>query len=913
MDDAETIGNYLKSKDPQKIDVESISLRQTPATLHDFAVKCSNSDASYLNGTVFLMNKSLFSLYATQNQENKSLIRNSLIEISKTNLDDLDSSTIVQLTSNIFRTEEFNWPELIDFILESLFTTHKGRLFIKITSLLKAFYDEAHLSKAYNAITNYMASQDPRLQLSLIILLNNMNNSRIFDDNIELFDNMWSAIINISKNLPQRISSCVSTTAELFKSLPSISQLNSKSCSNIVLSANDFDSLKPIIPFLHIINTDLLSIVITKLLILIETHETYSSFVLDIITYLCSQENEFIPDEKLEIIYSKLLDSLPNKPAMALFVPYCPFISEYFDEEEFYLILKELLISDDELFHTFGLLCLENIGDHSEYYSLTIPSKVISLVIRTLPNKLSIDTIKSLIKSGLFDHEKSVYDLANHYYKISNDKECIFDLFRLYLKTPISKDLTIDAIYDFAYLTLLKSQDLREIGNCLSLISGTSLFDCDCFAPCAEDYIPYILKLFNNNVMIEYALENLSYCLRCEEELAKDVCESRMNQIMKFAEIYPSSISSVILICCLLKNDKCLEKCIDMIKNIKDPELLYEVSVNSAENLEYPDDSKFAFDIFQILIDQSLVVCENDKLNCILDSIIDMMNNYLIDESLLHPLYISFMSMKHPVFNAHGFAVFSDEKTRILSFLANYAKYNEESKSEVSNTICSWFSLSKFSMMSCFTDVIAELVEFDVIGDEYKRFYDILFSNLSSDETLDDSRILRAMMCIVRIYTESIEIDLLTAHLINMWYETEEISGPWRSSLGTSILELCALGADAMTEDIEDVLVDFPFTSDFCCCDIACESLVEIVKNDKFDDLVPSAAKSMCDVAINNDAYLCKMGILKDTVHHMKEELKNIFDRYGVLVDEFRKIYQEGKETDLTKYNRMIDDLKLNK
>lgn len=912
MEDAILIGKYLKSKETSKIDLDLISNRQTVDSLLEISQKCIENDESFVNGTVFLMNKSLLPLYSASDSDKKAKLRNSLLEISKSKLDDIDSSTIIQLASNIFRQDDCEWPELIDFILDSPFSTHKGRLFVKITSLLKNFYDEQHISKAHTAITRYLMSEDPRLQLSLIILLNNMNNSPIFEENADLFDNLWSAIINISLNLPQRIGTTVSTTAELFKSLPNISKLSSKKCSQLVLDAREFDDFKPIIPFFHILNSDLLAIVFTKLLIIMQMHENDPAFIIQAISILSTQENEFIPDEKLEIIYSKLLDSLPSKSAMCLFVPYAPFIAEYFDESEFYLLITELLTNEDEIFQTFGLICLQNIGDNSEYYPLEVPSNIITKVIKMLPNKVAIETIKSLIKSGLFDHEKSVYDLANLYYKIQ-EKDCIFGLFRLYLKTPISKDLTVDAIYDFAYLTLLKSQDMTEIGNCLSLISGTALFDCDCFAPCAEDYIPYIIKLFNNNAMIEYALENLALCLRAGEELAKDVCESRMNQIMKFAEIYQSTIPSVILIGCNLKNNKILEKCIKMINNIEDPDVLYEISVNSAENMEYNDDSDYAYELFQILTRQATEINDCDKLNMILDAIMEMMNNYIIDESLVQPLYKSFMSMKHPIFNGHGFAVFADEKTRILSFLSCYAKYYESSRPEVSNTIASWFSLSKFSMMSVFTDVIIEMAENDALCDNYKRFYDILFSNLSSDETLDDARILRAMMNICKFYQGEIDLDILCAHLVNMWYETEETSGSWRTSLGTSILELCSIGADAMTDDIEDVLVDFPFTNDFCCCDIACESLVEIVKDEKFDDLIPSAAKSICDVVINSDAYFCKMGILKDTVARMKEELFKIFERYSILIDEFTKIYEDGKEADLAKFKKLLEDRKKQK
>ena len=863
-----------------------------------------------ISGFCYVLENNFDKLWENSGKEEKEKLKQILLKTSENvELNDENSMKIANLTIKIFKELEYNWQELIDYILSPIPSSHKGLLFLKVLSAWEDFVEKPRLEAIFRSIRQFISFDDPKLQLSIIITVNNMNPIPLLQQEPSFFEALWAAILNISKNLPSRISTCATVCAELYKAAPVLRDFESSYLSSIVEKSKTFEEMQLILPFSHILNeldlTNLYANVVEYIDSILENNEQIMKFI----NFMTSLQLELILDDSLETIHTFLINCLPGDVGLVLFVPFAPFVSEYYEKDEFTALLLLMLKSDNELHIALGIKTLINIAINADFFSLELKSSVLKSLINLIPNPDVFTVVEKLIRSGLFDHEKALAALANLYSKQDNSiKDKIFDLFRLFLRTTAPKDLSVDIVFDFAYITLRSSNNLHEIGQCISVLNGTFLQKCQAFIVCTEDYIPFDLKLIEQNIHADYAIENLSYCLKVDPETFRPICKEKLDSFIEFSKTSYNSIPSVVFICLILKDNEKLGYSLSLLRLIPDDfpqtqEVLLKVS-----HILKGCDVSFGNDLCDLLVKRALTTSDTKDLNDLLDCIIKLLKRMEIQKSIIDPLFESLSSLSHPVFNKKGWATFSDNTTRIAAFFTACERRYPELKERVSKLICKWFNLSPFSMMSVFTDAVTELALDESLCGEAQKLYDILFSNLSEDETVTDARILRALVILIKSDESICDIDLLVAHLINLWENTKQLKGYWRSSLGTAILELCALGAEASIDDLEDVLTDFPFQEGFCVCDAACRALCEMMDSPEYEDLEAATAKSISDVLLLSSAKIIRLGICNETLVIMKKLLFTILGKYDVLIPELKKIYVEQSERDLEKFCELTEE-----
>ena len=907
MKSLESLGKLINQNE-KEINESNIEKEITLDSIYQMIEKKGEKSEDFVSGLVFVLNKRFSNYWESSDNEGKEKLKHLLIQVSELQLKQRESMIVINLTIDLFKKLSFEWPELIDFVLSPIASVHKATLFLKVFTAWEHFFEEPRLEAIYKSINQFMAFDDPKTQMSMLITINNMDPIPLFEQEHTLFESMWGALLNISKNLRERVTTAALVSAELFKSAPVLRELESTYLTRFITNADTFDNIQLVLPYIHLLNDDSMLLLLAKVVDYIKTIENDTDKVIKFVNFMCHLQLELILEDSLSCVYTVVDDVLPETSGLILFAPFAPFISDYYDRDEYMEIIRAMMKSESDFQVMLGIKTLLNIADNAEFFSIELKSSVLIDLVNLLPNPDVFTVIEKLIKANLFDHEKALQALENSYVK-TEKSEKIFDLLKLFLDTTLAKDLSVDSIFDFAYITLRNSTNLHEIGNCISLLNGTAKQKCSAFDACVEDYITYDTQLIDKNESIEYAIENIALSLKIAPELYTDMCKERINQFIDFAAKLPGVIPSVSLILILLKDEK-LDSVFKLIPLLKGNEDVYHDVLNKTAKNTKNCDPRFAEKLAQLIVERSMTLSSFDLLNEMLNSLNKLMKRFKINKSIVEGLFEQFVKIQHPVFRNRGLASFADNKTRILAFLTSYERSYPESKNEVASVIAHWFNLSPFSMMTPFTDAVTELAIDGSLGDKSHQFYDILFSNLSEEETITDARILRTIVTLIKADSTVCDVNLFNAHLLNLWESSKSLNGLWRSSLGSSILELCAIGADAYTDDIEEVLAEFPFSPGFCICDNACRSLCKIVQMDKYDDLSAAAAKSISDVLIMRSTKLFKYGISCETLSEMRNVLFKIMDGFEVIITELMKIYKEQSEYDLSQFEDLVEQYK---
>ena len=208
-----------------------------------------------ISGFCYVLENNFDKLWENSGKEEKEKLKQILLKTSENvELNDENSMKIANLTIKIFKELEYNWQELIDYILSPIPSSHKGLLFLKVLSAWEDFVEKPRLEAIFRSIRQFISFDDPKLQLSIIITVNNMNPIPLLQQEPSFFEALWAAILNISKNLPSRISTCATVCAELYKAAPVLRDFESSYLSSIVEKSKTFEEMQLLLPFSHILN-----------------------------------------------------------------------------------------------------------------------------------------------------------------------------------------------------------------------------------------------------------------------------------------------------------------------------------------------------------------------------------------------------------------------------------------------------------------------------------------------------------------------------------------------------------------------------------------------------------------------------------------------------------------------------------
>jgi len=811
---------------------------------------------------------SVFLLKNMTKDEENSLFKNLikiLFSINSSNASRYVSDIILALFSKSNCNAEFLLAEIMKFPA----TIHVSRLFASIWNENRNL-PNIPAENLVSYVLDLIEYADLPVKSTLLTHFVRMKTNVHSHLDEQTCEKLWVSILEISKNQLDDLVPIITDMTLMFSNDPFLREYKAKCIERMIGDSLSIHSIISLIPLFCLMPVDYF----------------WQSFR-RVISYLDSLNDEQIIEfiDDLSYIYQTMFNTKTQ-------------FNQNGDSEKtifplpFFEIPYQFMMSNNVIFSLYGLRIIEIIVSSS--FAFDFPDVFYDSVFRILciefsdEQKQYDELLLRFIDRYDVEREKLLISLIN----IFPDLHCsslsvFFYLYKEILKQECIDDTISSLTFDFAYIYIRKEISDYYNDYFFKLLSYVCEYDSQLILTIVDDIIPIAYKLVKSQKIRDIRgtiklIRNISYAfgehikpkLHDIPFLLSSQCNtSNINSIESrfmcmYADIVLSLHFNVLyndlfeIVCYYLKSE------LDM--NV--------VSGNRIARsfLSLADHNDYVHRFIEIFID-IIMKCDNTEyFHIYLSTIVLFMRTAHIYEPFSF-LFDLLMKKSHPIF-ANGYVF--DSESFILDFLLTYSIDNNFKIDEIINYVINVTNESDIAEISPCLDAVCRLCKIPAFCSYAKIVFNQLHSLLTPNGSDIDSRIIDTLMILLmNVSHDLIDINMFIAQLIIYWKEEMTNNEKWRAALGTAILQLCSLGAEMIEEEIEDVLIDFPFDNNGYRDEAVSQALLRMMDDEnKWKILNPIFAKTISDFLIQRDQFSSKSNITHDTETALFVHLLNIFE-----------------------------------
>lgn len=909
----------------------------TPDQLPVFIDLIKNEkDSAQVVGLINLLPRVLVTVWEYLNEEQKSQVCGKLSEKFSFDFNEKSIGKYADSCISVYKFSLFKWDGLINFIFSDNTDPLTGYLFVRLMSAVDGQFIKDNLNRIVDLLVKLFSNSSCSVLTGLIVILSIIDTKSAINEHQELVNLLWGALFKIFEEEPDRITFILPLLSEIFTSVPEIRDITVDIVSNKISTIDNSDNAQNLIKLLPFLNLDDLTSLIAKLLSLADKFIKENN---EIPKDLISDIDESPLDSLTEPAICKIIDilkpQLDTPAALTIFAPFAPHIAEKFGEKELFGVVEKS-IQETPIKIALGLAIFECLSGYSDDLPFDLPDalmfKFLNLLVsdEEFVRNAAFSTISALIENDIFIHTDQtkallkIYPLINQRAPNREDLILFFKLLRKLLRVEGVSEEVVTELFDFSMENIsINSKRPKEeeesayfyMSQCLSIICAVASQEADeLVIQEIPTLLPISIDILNSNHpdFLVYASRTLVLLTSLSPKDSRRKVLSLLPRLFQIStgefETSPKIKGNIavalasIMVCLDVKKD--FVKCIEIIQHFADSHEPHLVTAAStmAEILRSTKDNDLNFAIFDILSKLAMTTKEGEQLNALLNAIRKIMKNYLVPEEKVLPLLQLLISGAHPVFGRRPPSMYTDKSTKLYSYLTEVCVRYEDLREQITPIAISWLSSSPSFMLSVSLQLITYLVTEKVIKADSENAIElikILVNRMGGNQKQDiDEILLGNILILLKDKNQIYDIQKLAEQLKIDWQDTkeDEISG-WRAQVGSAILVLCALGADADKEMIEDILSDYPFTPEFGKCEEMSEALVKMCDNsdNKWENVKPAIAKSITDVLLLPKEQLEQYNIPQPLVVEMKRVLKAIIRSSSIIEREITKSFGKNR------------------
>lgn len=870
------------------------------------------------------------------NDDQRELTRKKLVEKLNLNFYEKSISRFADTCITIYKLSMNKWDELVNFIFNDKINEITGLLFIRFMSLADSSFIKENMQKIVELTSKLFSVSNCSVQTGLIVILTIIDSSNAFKLHPELVSLLWSTLIKIFTEEPDRTDFVLPLVADIFESSPEILSEKVEFVAQTISAITDEKSAQPILHLIPYLNSDDLPNLLEKLLSIADIFITNHN---EIPKDLISDIDESPLDDLTEAAISKIIEFIRPKlstPAgLALFAPFAAHIAEQFGEKDLFEVVDNCL-KDTPIKIALGLAIFECLSGYSDDLPFDLPDdlmyKFLDLFVsdEEFVRNAAYSTISSLIENNVFIHADQTAALLKIFPKINDrpdnksDIILFFKQLRKLLRVEGVSDEVVVSLFNFS-TELIKSKspkpnesDYFLLSQCLSVVCAVASQEGD---DLVLKELPTFLPL-STNMLKSNQIDSFVYASRSLVLLTslspKDSRRPTLALVPRIIQIATGEFEtppkvkgnvavalSSILVCLEVKKD--FDKCLQIIDDFIASKEVHLVTAagTMAEILRSTQDEKLNFAIFDILSQAAATTKETECLNSLLNAIRKIIKNFKVPEEKVLPLLKLIISGGHPVFDRKPPSMLTDKSTKLYSYLTEICDHYEDLKEEIAPIAVYWFRDAPIFMRGVIIQLITYLAtEKAIKGDSEEALIliQILSNGMTGQKPDTDEIYLGNILVLLKQNSNLYDVQKLMDQMIIYWKdektkENEQAAG-WRAQVGSAILVLCSLGANVDKEVVEEALAGYSSSNEFGKCEEMSEAIVKICddQEDKWKDLKPTIAKTITEVLILPKEKLEEYCIPPNVVTELKRVLKLIIRANSQVEREITKGFGKNRQ-----------------
>lgn len=837
----------------------------------------------------------------------------------------------------IYKLSTYKWDELINFIFNDKISEITGFLFIRLISSADSSFIKEHIKKILDLMVKLFPISSCSVQTGLIVMLSIVDTANAFKDHPELVSLLWTSLIRIFTEEPDRIDFILPLVGDIFEASPEILNEKTELVTKTISSISDEKSAKPILHLIPYLNTDDLSILLEKLFSIADQFITENN---EIPKDLISDIDESPLDDLTESSITKIIEFLKPKlstaAGLSLFAPFAAHISEKFGEKELFDVVDNC-INDSPIKIALGLAIFECLSGYSEDLPFELPDNLMYKFLELFVNdeefvrNAAYSTISSLIENNIFIHADQTAALLKIFPKISsrpdNKPELIlfFKQLRKLLRVEGVSEDVVTSLFDFS-ISIIKSKSANKTESDFFLLSQCLSIICTIDTQDGEDHpamselpllLPLSITMLKSNVVesFVYSSRTLVLLTSLSPKDSRRPVLAVVPRVIQIAtgefETPPKVKGNVavalasILICLEVKKD--FERCLKIIDDFlasKEVHLITAAGTMS-EILRSSRDEQLNIAIFDVLSTSAMSTKDTVCLNSLLNAVRKIIKNFKVPEEKVVPLLNLIISGGHPVFERKPPSMFTDKSTKMFSYLTEICDHYEDLKTEITPIAVAWFRDAPLFMRGTMMQLITYLVtEGAVKGDseEAAILMQILTRELNGQKPETDEILLGNILALLKANKDLYDTKRLMAQVHQYWDAVKDTEDDqklaWKAQIASSILVLCSLGCDAEKELVEQALACYTSSDEFGNCEEMSEAIVKMCDDteNKWNDLKPTIAKTITEVMIQPKEKLNEYAIPQNIFTELKRVLKLIIRANSQVEREITKGFGKNRQ-----------------
>ncbi|OHT06616.1 hypothetical protein TRFO_25286 [Tritrichomonas foetus] len=872
-------------------------------------------------GLVNLLPHLLVSLWMSFDENTKSSIRSKLYEKLSLNFHDKAVSKFADACIAVYKFSGSNWSELIEFIFHKEIVPLTGYLFVRLMSSVDGEFISTNIDNIVKKLVSLFPTSSISVQTGLIVILSIIDTAKALKENKELGNLLFTALIRIFTEEPDRIDFILPLIADIFESAPEVLNEKYEILSTTIANITSEKSAQPILHLIPYLCLEDLSSLLEKLYILAEKFlADKNELPKDLISSIDEAPLEAITDPAIENIIEFLKPKLDNPAGLALFAPFAAHIGEKFGEKELFNVV-EGCIKESPIKIALGLAIFECISGYSEDLPFELPDDLMYKFLDLFGHQeefvrnAAYSTISSLIVNNIFIHTDQTTALLKVYPNIKpEDLVLYFKQLRKLLRVEGLSDEVVESLFEFSMEHLKSSKDNNVLSQCLSVICAIAsqeggddlvLGDIKTLLPIAVSLLKSDESsafVYASRALVLFTSLNPSFCRRSVLALLPRIFQISTGEFETEPKVKGNIAIALASILVCLEVSKDFGRCIEIVDNFVQTNEVHLVTAAStmAEILRSSRDEKLNLTIFEILSKTAATTKDIESLNALLNALRKIIKNYKVEESNVLPLLRLFISGAHPIFERRPPSMFTDKSTKLYSYLTEVCDRYNNLIPEIAPSVIQWFTDAPLFMYGVMLQTVTYLVGVKAIQNEdAKTLMKVFISRMSGQKADVDEVILGNILMLLKQDSTLTDIQNLFEQLKDYWKDTkeDELSG-WRAQVGSAILVMCSLGADADAELVEDILSDYPFDPEFGKCEEMSEAIVKMFDNPekKWEKLNGSFAKIFSDVLLLPKEKFEEHAISPEIVTDMKRVLKTIIRSSSIIEREITKGFGKNRQ-----------------